>query len=153
MRKIIRYFGVLLVAAATFLMTAWGSLAIYYSNLSGENLRIALAAAFAVLTCAAFILLKNRRWTLVGFLVLFLCIVAWWATLKPSNARVWQPDVGRLPYATVQRNLVTIHNIRNLAYRTETDFHGTITTRPLTSAPSILLTSSWSTGWVTPSPT
>lgn len=122
MRKIIRYFGVLLVAAATFLMTAWGSLAIYYSNLSGENLRIALAAAFAVLTCAAFIFLKNRRRTLVGFLVLFLCIVAWWATIKPSNARVWQPDVGRLPYATVQGNLVTIHNIRNLAYRTETDF-------------------------------
>lgn len=52
----------------------------------------------------------------------FCLIVAWWLTIKPSNDRDWQPDVAVLPYAIIQGNLVTIKNIRNLTYRTETDF-------------------------------
>ena len=56
------------------------------------------------------------------FLAVFLLIVVWWITIPPSNNRDWQDDVAILPYATIQDNLVTIHNIRNLNYRTETDF-------------------------------
>ena len=42
--------------------------------------------------------------------------------MKPSNNRDWQTDVAVLPYATMQGKLVTIHNIRNFNYQTETDF-------------------------------
>ena len=42
--------------------------------------------------------------------------------MKPSNERDWQPDVAVLPYADIAGNQVTIHNIRNCDYRTETDF-------------------------------
>ena len=41
---------------------------------------------------------------------------------KPSNERDWQPEVARLAYATIDGDLVTVHNIRNFDYRTETDF-------------------------------
>jgi hypothetical protein len=103
-------------------MTAWASLAIYYSNLSSEGVRSPMAIGFAICTAAAFLLFKKRFWTVIGFLVVFCLIVAWWLNIKPSNDRNWQPDVAVLPYATIQDNLVTIHNIRNLNYRTETDF-------------------------------
>ena len=43
------------------------------------------------------------------------------ATL-PSNNRNWQPDVALLPWAEIQGNRVTIHNIRNCDYRSETDY-------------------------------
>src|SRR5207244_1722109 len=33
-----------------------------------------------------------------------------------------QPEVARLAYATIDGDLVTVHNIRNFDYRTETDF-------------------------------
>ena len=51
------------VAAATI----WGALAIYYSNLPGERLRLALAAAFVLGTVAAFLLLPSWRLALVVF--------------------------------------------------------------------------------------
>ena len=42
--------------------------------------------------------------------------------MQPSNDRDWQPDVAVLPFATFDGDLVTIHNIRNFDYRTETDY-------------------------------
>jgi hypothetical protein len=43
-------------------------------------------------------------------------------SLKPSNRRDWQSDVAVLAHAEVDGNKVTIHNIRNCDYRTETDY-------------------------------
>jgi len=54
--------------------------------------------------------------------VVFGGIAAWWMGIPASNDRNWQKDVAVLPYATVEGEQVTIHNIRNLNYRTETDF-------------------------------
>jgi hypothetical protein len=52
----------------------------------------------------------------------FLLVLGWWLWLPPSNHRDWQPDLALLPYAEIKGNQVTIHNIRNCEYRTETDF-------------------------------
>src|SRR6185295_1115204 len=52
----------------------------------------------------------------------FLVVLAWWLSLKPSNDRDWQPDVAVLPYADIEGNKITVHNIRNCDYRTETEF-------------------------------
>src|SRR6266705_2532974 len=49
-------------------------------------------------------------------------VAAWWLTLKPSNDRSWQPDVGETAWAEINGDEVTIHNVRNCDYRTETDF-------------------------------
>jgi len=57
-----------------------------------------------------------------AFLALFVVVLLWWFNLAPSNDRVWQADVALLPYATITGDLVTVHNIRNLQYRSETDF-------------------------------
>jgi Domain of unknown function (DUF4105) len=108
----------LLVAGAML----WGALAIIYSNLPGKPLRIALAAAFAFGTAAAFLLLRNRRRTLIGFCAAFALLLLSCASIEPSNERDWQPEVAVLPYATRDGDLVTLHNVRNLDYRTEQDF-------------------------------
>jgi Domain of unknown function (DUF4105) len=49
-------------------------------------------------------------------------VIAWWLTLKPSNDRQWQPDVAKLPWAEVRGEVLTLHNVRNFDYRTETDY-------------------------------
>jgi hypothetical protein len=51
-----------------------------------------------------------------------LLVLTWWFSLQPSNHRDWQPDVAVLPFADIAGNQVTIHNIRNCDYRTETNF-------------------------------
>jgi hypothetical protein len=42
--------------------------------------------------------------------------------IPASNDRDWQPEVRRPAYATIQGSMVTIHNVRNFDYKTETDF-------------------------------
>lgn len=122
MRRTLTIIGLLICVPVIILMTGWGALSIYYSNITGDFLRQGLAAGFALATILALIYLPNRKRTLIGFLGVFAVIVAWWLTIPTSNGRAWQPDVAILPYATQQGDLVTIHNIRNLQYRTETDY-------------------------------
>jgi hypothetical protein len=102
-------------------MTLWGMGALYYSPLP-TPLDSVLAAAFGLLTVATFLCLPHRRRTLLGFVLVWGALVDWWSTIAPSNARDWQPDVAVLPSATVDGDYVTLHNIRNFAYRTATDF-------------------------------
>jgi hypothetical protein len=112
----------ILLGLAVLMMTAWGAGAIYYSPLVGENLRAMLAGGFILATALAFILLRNRRRTLVGFLVVFAILVALFLRIPASNDRDWQPEVGVTPYATITEDLVTIHGVRNFDYRTESDY-------------------------------
>jgi hypothetical protein len=44
------------------------------------------------------------------------------AAHAPSNNRDWQPDLAILDWTDITGDKVTIHNIRNCDYRTETDF-------------------------------
>lgn len=122
MGKTVRIIMIFLLAVVIAGMTLWASLALYYSNLPGLALRSIAACFFAVTTLACYLFLPRRGRTFLGFLIVFLLIVVWWITIPASNNRGWQDDVAILPYATIQDNLVTVHNIRSLSYRTETDF-------------------------------
>jgi hypothetical protein len=63
------------------------------------------------------------RWRAAGaYWVAFFALLAWFFSLAPSNDRDWQADVATLPYATVAGDIVTMHNIRNFDYRSETDY-------------------------------
>lgn len=103
----------------------WGALAIYYSDLTSAALRTALAAVFAVLGLATLVLLGWRRWrwrALGAFTLVFVAVLAWWSGIAPSNDRDWKPEVAVLPYATLDGDRATVHNIRSFDYRSETDF-------------------------------
>ena len=103
-------------------MTAWAAGAIYYGDIPGARLRGLCAATFVLATVLAFVVLPRRRRTLVGFLVVFVVIVAWWLRIPASNERKWQPEVAVAPWATIDGDRVTIHGVRNFEYRTETEF-------------------------------
>ena len=122
MVRVLKCAAVFICVTAVLLMTVWGALAIWYSNLSEGYVRAGLAGLFVLATLLAFVFLSRRRRTLAGFLVVFAGILAWWLSIPASNDRNWQPDVAVLPYAVVKGEQVTIHNIRNLNYRTETDY-------------------------------
>jgi hypothetical protein len=125
MNRIVSALLTLLIAILMAAATAWGALAIYYSNLPGEGLRKILAAVFAAFGIAMlgwYLLSAKPARPIITFSVLFLLLVAWWSTIPPRQDRDWAPEYAKLAYATFNGNLVTIHNIRNFDYRTETDF-------------------------------
>jgi hypothetical protein len=101
-------------------MIAWGTLAIYYSNLIFW-LRIVLAALFAGGSLALLLGGPPGPDRVLIFCAAFVLLVVWWLTIAPSNDRDWQPDVAVLPWAEIDGERVTLHNIRNCDYRTETD--------------------------------
>ena len=117
--------GLALVGLLTAAIGGCGVLALIYSGPHGEFVRNGLAAAFAVVSLAALIALGLRRWrwrALAAYLVLFAIVVAWWRGIEPSNERDWPPDVPVLPLAMTYGEMVTVHNIRNVDYRSETDY-------------------------------
>jgi hypothetical protein len=48
--------------------------------------------------------------------------LAWWQSLRPSNKRDWQPVYARAPAALIGGDRVTLSNVRNFRYRSESDF-------------------------------
>jgi Domain of unknown function (DUF4105) len=118
----LRALGIAGLGLAVTGATIWGALAIYYSNLSGEPLRLGLAGAFALGALGAFLILRKRRGALLGFALAFAAVLLWWLSIQPSNQRDWQTEVAVLPYGTQDGDLVTLRNVRNFDYRTEQDF-------------------------------
>ena len=102
-------------------MIGWGTLAIYYSYLP-EGIRIYVSAAFVLGALGILILIRPRRRGIIIFLCLFLVVLVGWFSMTPSNNRDWQADVSVLPYATIDGDKITVHNIRNCDYRTETEY-------------------------------
>ena len=124
-RLLARLFGRFVVALVILAVTAWGALALVYSSLLTEPLRAPAAGLFGLagIVAAAVVLFSRRRWRAVGaFAAAFLLLLVWWSTVRPSNKRDWQPEVAVLPYATIDGDLITLHNMRNFEYRSETDF-------------------------------
>ncbi len=103
-------------------LTLWCIGAIYYSNLPAAWMRTAGAVAFALGTIVLFVRARPRWLARLIFLAAFAGVVVWFFLIPPSNNRDWQPDVAVLPYADINGNLVTVHNIRNCDYRGETDY-------------------------------
>lgn len=102
-------------------LSGWGALALYLGPLQSTLGAAALAAAGLVAAVAA-VLPRLRWWPLALFMAAFVGFLVRWNGVQPSNQRDWQPDVAVLPFATFDGDTVTIHNIRDFDYRSETDF-------------------------------
>jgi hypothetical protein len=103
------------------LLIAWGTLAIYYSN-APVWMRPIIAGIFA-LGCVVILLgIKSRPKRLMGFWTAFAVVAIWWSLIPASNDREWQADLAVLPWAEINGERVTIHNIRQCDYRSEGEF-------------------------------
>jgi Domain of unknown function (DUF4105) len=98
---------------------AWAFGALYFDF---PMLSSAAAWVFALALLAAIILMRGASRKLGVTLLGFALVLVWWLTLKPSNNRSWQPDVAEEPWADVKGDEVTLHNVRNCDYRTETEY-------------------------------
>jgi Domain of unknown function (DUF4105) len=113
--------GILVVVVVTA-TTIWGMAMLYFSPLLAEQWRALAAGAYAAMTLLAFLFLPRRRRTLLISLCAFALLVFLFFQIPASNERDWQTDVSVTPHATIKGDSITIHGVRNFAYRTETDF-------------------------------
>ena len=125
LRKAAKVTGLVLLGLVMLGVTGWGVLALLYWDHADPVLRQVLAAVYGLASLGLVVGFARRRsrWrALAAFVALFALLLACWSSIAPSNNRDWQPDTAVLAYASIDGDHVTLHNIRNFDYRTETDF-------------------------------
>jgi hypothetical protein len=120
MHQSVRLLGRLVLWIVLLAATLWGSAALWFD--SHVSLAALLAAGFPLAVLALLIMLRPSRRAYAVILVLFAVLLGWWLSLEPSNDRDWQPDVARLPTAEIRGDKLTLRNVRNFGYRSETDY-------------------------------
>ena len=119
-RKWLRRIGVSVVGVLVFGLTLWATAALYF-DLPFTPLRKPVAVGYMAGLSSALFFYRDRRGfliTVIGFVV----VLVWWLSLTPSHTRNWQADVAEIPWAEVDGDRVTIHNVRNCDYRAEFEY-------------------------------
>lgn len=129
-QTLLRRLALLLVRAArlavwvillTAVMWAFGAL---WFDLPWSGLRHTAAIMFAVMTLIVLVIsrIKKRPWSGKAVIAASVGVTAlWWSSLKPSQERDWQAEVARLPWAEIEGDRITLHNVRNFDHRRATD--------------------------------
>ncbi|APO96554.1 DUF4105 domain-containing protein [Xanthomonas vesicatoria] len=111
---------VLLVLAAL-----WGGLAIYFALTGNAVVRGGWVASWCAMALAALWGLRRGRenWALAGiFGAAFVVLAVSWGLMQPSQDRDWADDVAQRLQPEVRGNLVTLHNVRNFDWHSETNY-------------------------------
>jgi hypothetical protein len=117
--RVLRLFACVIAWIAAVLCIAWAFGALYFDFPAAGPLA---AILFVLVLVGAIIFVRGQLLKLTIAFGAFVLIASWWLTLKPSNDRAWQPDVAQTAWAQINGDEVTIHNVRNCDYRTDTDF-------------------------------
>lgn len=119
MNKFLRTLALSLAWLITLSATAWAFGAVQYDFPVMKS----TAAWVFLLAIIGGIMVVRGVWRKISIPLLgFLVVLAWWLTLKPTNKGKWQPNVAETAWAEIHGDEVTLHNVRNCDYRTETDF-------------------------------
>ncbi|MBP0597588.1 DUF4105 domain-containing protein [Herbaspirillum sp. LeCh32-8] len=107
-------------------LAAWGSFALWFQLPGPVWLRIAVIGLWCLPALATLAALAGWsgiwRWAPAAFVLSVVLMFSWWHTIVPSHERVWADDVARMLGSQVQGDQVVLENVRNFAWRSETDY-------------------------------
>jgi hypothetical protein len=102
----------------------WGAFALWYQAPGGQAVKVLSVLVWAGFSFTLLIALWQGRTAicLLAFAVVFAGLLIWWQRIAPSNDRIWTDDVAQMTTGTVDGNRVTLHNVRNFDWRSDTDY-------------------------------
>jgi hypothetical protein len=102
----------------------WGAFALWFQARGGQALKTLYVLSWAGFSLALMIVIWEGRPAagMLAFSVAFGLLLVWWRQIKPSNDRIWADDVAQMTTGTVDGNRVTLHNVRNFEWRSNTDY-------------------------------
>jgi hypothetical protein len=112
-----------LVPALLFL-SLWTGLAFWFRLPFDEAMRAVAGGTYFVFSlCVVIALFTHLRLTaLVLFGVSFAALLFWWSTIHPPKNADWAADYSRQFTGNVEGDILTISNVRNFDWKTETEF-------------------------------
>src|SRR5271169_1893939 len=121
---ILRIFALLLTTLLVGLPSGWALLALWYRGPRGRIFKIAIVAVWIVFGVSVLIALW-RGWVVPGllaFAAVFAPLLFWWRRIPASNDRLWADDVAQISAATIEGDKVTLRNVRNFDWRSNSDY-------------------------------
>ncbi|MFT4048053.1 MAG: DUF4105 domain-containing protein [Solimonas sp.] len=114
--------GLAVLSVLFLLLSAWAALALWFHlpdrrRVAGVALWMFCALALLVLLWCADVVLAVPL-----FAAALALLLLWWHSIRPSNDRVWADEVARQLVAERDGARVTLHNVRNFAWRTTSDY-------------------------------
>jgi hypothetical protein len=122
--------GILRIVSASLatlligLPAAWAVLALWYQAPGNQFVKFVILALWVAFSGGMIFAVWNGR-AAVGLMVFaaaFAILLVWWHRIPPTNHRLWSDDVAQMTTGTVDGNLVTLNNVRNFAWRSNTDY-------------------------------
>ena len=120
--RAVRILVMLMLSVIVAAAVAWAAMAIWFDGPHPRVIAAPMAAGFVIvcIILAAIVRPLIRGLTVALFPVIIVAL--WWTAIPASNKRDWTPDVARTARATFNGSRVTIENVRNFNYRSETDY-------------------------------
>ena len=100
----------------------WGALALWFDGPDSRAFAGTMAVGLASISILLAALVRPFRRGLLAALLPVVAVALWWAWIPPSNTRDWSPEVARTARAAFHGSTVTIQNVRNFKYRSESDY-------------------------------
>jgi hypothetical protein len=106
--------------------TAWGALAPWFQL--PHLAAVAAGSVWCLVGLAALVAVwrpPGRHYRIgiaVACALAAVAMTAWWQSIRPSHERPWADDVARLLQADVDGDRVTLRNVRNFDWQTETRY-------------------------------
>lgn len=116
--------GLVLLSLGLLLSGAWAVLALHYQLPVAAPWRVLAGVAWALLALAATVLLWRGQAlrALLTYGVAFVLLLGWWGRIAPSDTRAWADDVARHLQSQQHGSLLTLTNVRNFDWRSDTDY-------------------------------
>jgi hypothetical protein len=105
------------------LPAVWAALALWYQAPGGrlKGVIVLLWGAFALGVLIA--LWQGRaELALVSFALAFAVLLIWWRRITPTNERLWADDVAQITNGNTDGNRVTLRNVRNFDWRSNSEY-------------------------------
>jgi len=116
-----------LSGSVILIATVWGCLALWFQlaqwpvAIVGTILIVWLGSGIAAAIAVWRQHLSKQKW-LGCYLLLAAVLLGWWHMISPSQHKHWADDVAQLLESRIEGNKVTLNNVRNFTWRSETDY-------------------------------
>jgi len=121
----VRWPLLLLALLLLLVLGVWGGLALWYQLPAPSWLRLTVIGAWSLSGLAALGALlgwTTAGWTPAAFVLCLVVLLAWWTSITPSHQRIWADDVAQMLESRVDGDQVTLTNVRNFTWRSQTDY-------------------------------
>jgi len=121
-RRAVRLLATTMLSAIVVAGVAWAALALWFDGPRPRGLAVTLAVGLVIVSILLIALIRPLLRGLIAAMLPVLAVAFWWVSIPASNTRDWTPDVARTARASFDGSRVTIQNVRDFKYRSESDY-------------------------------